>query len=281
MKKFKKIILCICSLFIILIVVILVWILFFVNIAKLAGIYYFKGDYDKAIKYYNIAVKKAVNNQSISYYKLPFTIKNKKNKINISDYYTKIGLSYFEKGNLEKAEEYINKSLKINVSKNDRIKVERDNINLTSIEYEKEKNTDETIEKMGQSLKFFYEIKNKNEEIYVIIANLYNSLGELYENKKLYNEAIKYTEMALKINQNQLKEKNIFDIILNYNNLGGLYLEIGNHKKAIANYKKGLEIANKFRLNTKYIIVKKLKINLNYALEKMMDQIDNLESIQG
>jgi tetratricopeptide (TPR) repeat protein len=133
----------------------------------------------------------------------------KNNKIENSDIYTKLGISLSEAGTFEKAIEHFNIAITLN-SNNDSAYY-----NL-AICYTKMKKTDLAIEN-------FEKCNNLNSNYKALI-----NIGALYADKGMYDQSIKYFELAKILNQK--------DIIL-FHNLGLIYGIKGEYQKAIENFK--------------------------------------------
>lgn len=101
--------------------------------------------------------------------------------------------------------------------------------------------------------------KNVNDKLY----ECYNLLGILYNEKEEFNKALEYQNKAL----NALKDKSIpIDLQLkatSLNNIGFIYINKGDYKKAIVYFERGLAEKNLFKEKT--VLYAMLLDNLGYA----------------
>ncbi|GIW21592.1 MAG: hypothetical protein KatS3mg068_0599 [Candidatus Sericytochromatia bacterium] len=204
--------------------------------------YYQQGKYNESINQLEKAISLDIENKNNSqafyyiaksYYNQGFTdlsILKLEDAIKIdeknSEAFFELGKIYFEKQNIEKSIEYLNKSLLI-------------------------KNTPDTnyylglcYENLGQLDNSIYYLK---EAIRLNFSdnNIYYILGNIYFKKSLYQEAIIEYEKFVKNNPN--------DAISRYK-LGNLYFNIGNYKYALEHYNKAISIDSTYKEILKYNI---------------------------
>ena len=153
-----------------------------------------------------------------------------------------LGLSWKGKFNYEKAIVFLNESIEITLTNN-----EKTNKNLT-LEYKniafcfcEIKEYDRSIEFYEKALKIDLEINGKN---HLITGTTFKNLASVWNKKKNYHNAIEYYEKYLNIKLTTLGAANP--------EVASLYFEIGNMNKrlnkfvfAIENYQKGFIIDKK------------------------------------
>ena len=219
---------------------------------KLAKIEYVKGNYDKAIYFYDIAIKNA---------------NEKKDIRKVVELNRGLGLAYVKKGDIKKAKEYVNKALKIDLKLygENNLNTVWDYFNLASFDYTKNKdNPDKVISDVMQILEKAYKIKTKNEEYYYFIANCYSNISVVYGDKKEYGKAIEYAQKASEINIKKFKGQ---DINI-YNNLASLYATTNNYEKALYYYSEALSVAKKYNM-TNYQMLRDIEMNMEATNEKL------------
>jgi tetratricopeptide (TPR) repeat protein len=211
--------------------------------AKLGKIYYVKGNYEEAVYFYNIAIRKA---------------KEKKNLKELAELNRELGLTYLEKGELKKAKEYVNKALEMDLKLygENNINTLTNELYLTVFEYKKDKTkTNETIQSYENIINKAYNIKNKNEDYYRFMGECYRSISAVYVDIKQIDDAIKFIEKAIKMDEKILESKNI-SIVDDYNILGSLYISKNEEEKGLYYFEKALEAAKKNNISNEYQTVK-------------------------
>jgi len=195
----------------------------------LGNIYTSKGDYDKAIEYYNKALKIVLKTLGPEH---PY----------VANTYNGLGIAYRNKGDYDKAIEYYNKALKI-VLKTlgpEHPEVATTYNNLGAVYYFKE-NYDKAIEYFDKALKIYFQTLGP-EHSYV--ATTYNNLGNIYTGKGDYDRAIEYYNKALEIYLKTLGPEHP-DVANTYANLSHAYNFKSDYDKAIEYYNKALKIVLK------------------------------------
>ena len=167
--------------------------------------YHHKGEYDKAIKYFEKSLNielKALGEEHP----------------NTAETYNNLGLAYHHKGEYDKAIKYFEKSLNIvkRVLGENHPYTAKTYNNLGMIYYSKGE-YDKAIKYFEKALKI--ELKVLGEE-HPDTAATYNNLGMIYYFKGEYDKAIKYFEKALKIVEKRLGECHPYTKITLENLLG-------------------------------------------------------------
>jgi signal transduction histidine kinase/Flp pilus assembly protein TadD len=218
------------------------------------------GDYNKSIALY----KKALH--------LAEEIKDS-NQIAYS--YNNIGGLYRLEGNYKSALEYILDALSVFEKIGDKKGMAFCTINIGLI-YRREQNYLKSLEYLNLTLKLREEIKDRSgralaleliaqiyldqgkileateyftevEKEYTLLddkkglASIWAGMGEVYSREKNFQKAIEYHKSALNISYNI---KFIEGEILNHNNLGLIYAQIGDYRNADLNFEAALKIAS-------------------------------------
>ncbi|MDR1983896.1 MAG: tetratricopeptide repeat protein [Prevotellaceae bacterium] len=221
-----------------------------------------KGDYDKAIEYYNKVIElkpdtetaynnlgiayhnKGDNDKAIEYYKKAIELKP-----DDAFAYSNLGLAYDNTGNYDKAIEYYKKAIEL--KPDDAITY----YNFGIVYYHKGDNDkaigywNETIilkpdyTDAYYNLGFAYynkgdndkaiEYYNKAVELKPDFTNAYNNLGVAYYYKGDYDKAIEYYNKAVELKP---------DDATVYNNIGEAYYYKGDYDKAIEYWNKAIEL---------------------------------------
>jgi tetratricopeptide (TPR) repeat protein len=147
--------------------------------------------------------------------------------------YYEIGLTYYKKGFLAKALSYFKKSLelskKIGNQKNKK-EVQAPLINNIATIYLERMEFDEALKYYQKALKLATDEENK--------ATIYGNLAVLYNYKKNYQKAIECSLKAIKISEDN---KNFLRAFIEKLNLGEIYRNIKDFKKAKTYLLEGLE----------------------------------------
>ena len=152
----------------------------------------------------------------------------------LSTSYILSGLHYYNQGNLEKAEEYYKKTLKIKKAINDLSGIAAAYANLGNIYFYKFNNR--MALKYYEYAKTIYKSLNQNiKETSVII-----SINSIFLRKKLYKKIVEteYLENILKKNKLNLL------LIYFYQGLSDAYYHLGNTDKAYSILKKGIRASS-------------------------------------
>ena len=223
-----------------------------------------KGDYDKAIEYYQKALKINLKKPGPEH---PDVARN----------YNNMGEAYREKGDYDKAIEYYQKSLKINLKK---LEPEHPdvafNYNNLGLAYDSKGDYDKAIEYYKKSLEI--NLKKLGPE-HPSVARGYNNLGDSCRIKGDYDEAIEYFQKALKVNLKMIGPEHP-DVAVMYSNLGMTYFDKWDYDKAFEYFQKALNIARK-SLGSNHPHTKIIQKNLNYVkgfqLSQFSEGIDTRE----
>ncbi|MEE1061190.1 MAG: tetratricopeptide repeat protein, partial [Ruminococcus sp.] len=234
-------------------------------LSTLARIYYSKGNYGLAVKYYekskdifeeilpenhsdlasiynnlgNAYSDKGDIDTAIEYYEKALKIREElllENHPDLAMSYNNLGIAYDDKGALDKAIEYHNKALKEVLPENHPDLAGSYN-NLGGA-YNQKGDYDKAIEHYHKALKIYEEVLPENHPD---LASTYNNLGTAYSDKGDFDKAIEYHNKALKIYEEVLPE-NHPDLAMSYNNLGNAYDDKGDIDTAIEYYDKSLKI---------------------------------------
>ena len=180
---------------------------------------------------------------------------------NYGSAYNNLGLAYENKGDYDKAIEYFQKSLKINLKK---LGSEHPNVALNynnlGFACDGKGDYDEAIEYYKKSLEM--NLKKLGPE-HPSVARDYNNLGDSSRIKGDYDEAIEYFQKALKINLKMLGPEHP-DVAVMYSNLGMTYFDKWDYDKAFEYFQKALNIARK-SLGSNHPHTKIIQKNLNYV----------------
>ena len=185
-----------------------------------------KGDYDKAIEYYQKSLKIGLKKLGSEH-------------PDVATSYNNLGKAYESKGDYGKAIEYCQKALKIDLKKlgPEHPKVAGD-YNSLGLIYKRRGGYGKAIEYYQKALKI--DLKKIGPE-YPGVAKLYNNLGAVYSRKGDYDKAIEYYQKSLKIDLKKLGPEHP-GVAIEYNNLGVAYSRKGDYDKAIEYCQKSLKI---------------------------------------
>lgn len=148
--------------------------------------YYSKGDYDKALEYYEKALK------------IDLKIYGTEEHLDIATYYGNIGGVYYSKGDYKKALKYYKKALKIyGTEEHPGIATNYSNIGVV---YYSKGDYDRALEYYEKAVDI--DLKVYETEEHPNIATRYSNIGGVYDSKGDYEKALKYHEKALKIDKN-------------------------------------------------------------------------------
>ena len=210
-----------------------------------------KGNYDKAIEYYEKALKSDLKNFG-------------ENHPNVATYRNNLGSTWKAKGEYDKAIEYYEKALKSdlkNFGENHQKVATRWN-NLGEA-WRAKGEYDKAIEYYEKALES--DLKNFGEN-HPNIAAYRNNLGVAWNAKGEHDRAIEYLEKALKSDLKTFGE-NHSNVATYRNNLGTALNAIGEYDKAIEHLEKALSVIQ-VRLGNDHPDTKTLKTNLRLAKEE-------------
>jgi diguanylate cyclase (GGDEF)-like protein len=221
---------------------------------RLGKVYEETGDYKQSFKYYQNGLKLtqgadamytflsdiawlhtrlAEFNQALNECKEILKRKEQLSKVVLSDAYTVTGVVHLRLGNLDEAEDYIKKALKIRQSIGDKRRIAACYIDL-AISYQNRFNVRMCEKCNSQALRLCEEIGYQQG-----ILLIYNNLGVLYANYDLV-KAEEYYVKALK--QAKLIGAKRTVVYL-HNNLGAIEFNRFMLNEALANYRESLKIA--------------------------------------
>jgi tetratricopeptide (TPR) repeat protein len=151
----------------------------------------------------------------------------------LADALNNMGYSEEKKGNIPKALEYYQASLK----KYEELDIKKGiafELNLIGLIYKKQKELDNALTCFLRSARLNEELGDK-----IQFASSINNLGIIYGAKKNYPMALKYYEMAFKLHE-ETGERTHMAISLN--NIGMIYQEMGDDVKELEYYNRSLKI---------------------------------------
>lgn len=157
----------------------------------------------------------------VSFYK-----ENLANTYNNKGYYNNI------QGNIDKAENFYLKSLKIQIEIQNKKGVASTLSNLASL-YESKGNIFKALDFYNKSIEIREEIKDDNG-----ISICYNNIGYILDEQGYYDEAIDYYNKSLEIDLKTNKDEGA--IAAGYNNIGYIYYRQNEYVKALDYYNKAL-----------------------------------------
>ena len=193
---------------------------------NIGSVYSNKGDYDKALEFFNkaLAIWKA---------------KLGEEHTDVATSYNNIGSVYSDKGDYDKALEYYNKALAIWKAK---LGEEHTNVatsyNNMGLVYSDKEDYDKALEFYNKALTIR---KAKLGEEHTDVATSYNNIGSVYSDKGDYDKALEFYNKALTIRKAKLGEEHT-DVAMSYNNIGSIYYMKGDSDKALKYFDKALSI---------------------------------------
>ncbi|MEW6536266.1 MAG: tetratricopeptide repeat protein [Candidatus Auribacterota bacterium] len=217
-----------------------------------------RGDYDKAMEMFKIALEKTTlntalanieTNMSYVYFRVSNfneserlakkaieRLQDKALSLVTSEAYKNLGTVYYAKGHFAQAIEYYTKSLEISTLLNDKRSIANSYNNLGSVYY-RQNNFDKALDHLQKCLVIREEIGDKSGIVYS-----YNNIGNIHYNLTDYDNAEKYYSQCLAIS-NEIGEQAA--IIASYNNLGNVYLATEDFTSAAEHYQHSLELSEK------------------------------------
>jgi len=190
-----------------------------VALLKIGIVYYYHGDYNKAIDYYNqsLAISEKLGELKGIYYSA-----------------NNIGLIYTNQGDYEKALEYLNRALKSAESLKDSVGVSNCYANIGGI-YSQMSIYDKAIEYYLKALKVFERVGNEMGK-----CSCYNNIALIYSNLSDFDKAIGYYFRALKIAEKLGNKISTAQILMN---IGNIFYHQNNNEKATDYFNQSLRIA--------------------------------------
>ena len=159
-------------------------------------------------------------------------------KTGIANMYNNIGAMYANLGDDSKAIDFYLQSQVVSEEINDQLRIGTIYNNIGSIYVNKEATVNKALEYFFLALSIFKKIDYSDG---VAIATL--NIGNIYQNKKMYDSAIHYFQISFKIYDGTS------DAAFPLTHLGQIYAQKGNFEKAHQYHNQSIEIAN--RLNAK------------------------------
>jgi CHAT domain-containing protein len=180
------------------------------NHNNIGFIYYLKGNYTKALKYYEKS-------------DILFSAEN-------------MGVLYLTLGSYNKAIEYTKKALK-----NKKLKsLKKSKLYTTlGILFNQKREYNKALAFLTIALNL-----HGKYDVSTILSSIYHNIGIFYENTKKYPQALDYYYKAIKANHKLLKKENIF-IANNYERLANVYIVLNNLNKVLPLLNKSLIIKDK------------------------------------
>ena len=187
------------------------------------------GDYNRALEYYNNALK---IREKVLGTEHPSTATS----------YNNIGLCYDNLGDYDKALEYYNKALKIS----EKVLGTEHPFTATSYNnigacYDNLGDYDKALEYYNKALKIRKKVLGTEHPS---TALSYNNIGACYNSLGDYDKALVYHNKALEIREKVLGAEHPFTAT-SYNNIGGCYNSLGDYDKALVYLNKALKISEK------------------------------------
>ena len=189
-------------------------------------VYDYLGDYDKALEYYNKALKisKAVLGE---------------NHRDTAMSYGNIGVVYDNLGDYDKALEFKNKALEIQKD------VLGENHPDTAMSYGNIGNVYSDLGDYDKALEYYFKALEIRKDVlgekHPDTAISYNNIGVVYKNLGDYDKALEFHNKALEIRKEVLGEMHT-DTADSYDNIGVVYRNLGDKDKALEYHNKALEI---------------------------------------
>jgi signal transduction histidine kinase/Tfp pilus assembly protein PilF len=251
--------------------------------------YYNLGYTDKAILVYRQSLKigkelndcvligKSTNNlgncmyeknrykESLDFYQQSLDCSTSADTATLAFVYESIGMLHFEMGNPKKAEEYLQKAIKIGKQSSDPTVTLGAYYNMAELELEKD-NMDAAIKNYATSFKIAESIDD-----FQTMSSIKAQLAFIELDKRHKTKAIKYAKEAI-----QLVRKSKDNILKanQYLYLSDIYQEFGEYAKAKENAFIGLEIAQEFESTNTEIVAYDVLYNIYYAEENYKLAID-------
>jgi signal transduction histidine kinase len=188
-------------------------------IYQLAVIEYFKGNYEKALKYTEMSKELLVRNKSLQ--------KELAATLNVE------GSIYKNIGDYTNAIKVFNQSLKIAENQKDYhlwVLVSNNKANI----YRREGKHDEAIEIYEKALKICKKYNLEEDKVLVL-----GNIGLVYKEQKNYETALFYYKKTLEVHQ---KNNNKRNIAINLNNIGNIYTDQKKYNEALKVQQEALKI---------------------------------------
>lgn len=188
------------------------------------------GDTDIALKY------------CLYYLKLLGRVQEREN-LTLAALYNNLGVLYCDNTNYDKALEYHNKALSINIQL-----LGTDHLD-TATSYNNIGTVYDDLGEFDRALEYYHKALAIEEKVLgqelLNIANTYNNVGGAYLHKGEYNKALEYYDKSLKINEKIIGTDSPF-IATSYCNIGTAYDYMGQYETALEYNLKSLKITEQF-----------------------------------
>jgi tetratricopeptide (TPR) repeat protein len=164
---------------------------------------------------------------------------DEKESVRLARLYHRIGWSYKDLGDYNKALEYYGKALEIKESKlgKDHPSTATTYNNIAGV-YRAKGYYDKALEYYEKDREIS---ESKLGKDHPSTATTYNNIAGVYEDMGDYDKALEYYEMDREISESKLGKDHL-DTATTYNNIAGVYDNMGDYDKALEYYEKALEI---------------------------------------
>ena len=189
-------------------------------------------------------------------------------KTGIANMYSNIGAMYYNMGDDSKAIDFHFKSLRISEEINDQLRIGTSYNNIGSVYTNKEATVDKGLEYFFLALPIFKKIDYLDG---VAIVSL--NIGEIYQKEKMYDSAIYYFQISIKIYEGTS------NAAFPLTHLGQIYAQKGNFEKAYQYHNAAIEIAK--RLDTKKELTESILglAQTQLKQEKIEEAIQNFNKV--
>ena len=189
-------------------------------------------------------------------------------KTGIANMYSNIGAMYYNMGDDSKAIDFNLKSLRISEEIKDQLRIGTSYNNIGSIYTNKEATVDKGLEYFFLALPIFKKIDYLDG---VAIVSL--NIGEIYQKEKMYDSAIYYFQISIKIYEGTS------NAAFPLTHLGQIYAQKGNFEKAYQYHNAAIEIAK--RLDTKKELTESILglAQTQLKQEKIEEAIQNFNKV--
>ncbi len=223
-----------------------------------AGSYYVRGDFHKALEYYQLCVNifeeisdkkgmsKTLNNigvmysnlgdfaSAMKYHQRSLEIKEEiLDKSGMAGCMNNIGLIYMNQGDYPKALNYFQRSLKIKEEFSDKRGIAQ-TLNNIGLIYMRRGDYPKAMKCFQRSLNICDELSDKRG-----LAGILSNIGLIYMNQKEYLQALDYYMRSLSIREEMTDKKGMAGT---FNNIGEIYMNQGDYPNAMEYYRKSLSI---------------------------------------
>ena len=187
------------------------------------------------------------------------------------------GVSFYFKGNYERALEYYSKSLAIRKKIADKKGMGTSYGNIGNI-YDDQGNYEKALEYHSKSLSIEKELGDKKG-----MGFSYNNIGIIYSNQGNYEKALEYDLKSLAIRKKIGDKKGM---AASYNNIGAIYKNQGNYEKALEYFRESIAVKEEINapVGTQYfniacILLKQNNVNEALITFHKVEKINNEKGI--